>query len=300
VYTVENAYFRGQLDKEKFQEPIRFLTMLCRGWRRANPLTNYRYADSVNFQKNFAIYRVLKDTIRLKGKGDTVYSFLPYRYEFEDFAGTKNWANMFVSKLLVTRKGNCHSLPYLYKILADETGASCWLSLAPNHIYIKNRNKEYGWYNTELTSGVFPVDAWITASGYIPLEAIQQGIYMDTLSDVQSLALCVLDLAKGYEFQTGNYSDGFLLQCSELALSYYPVYVQALLLKAETLKRNYESERAGQTLAKSGSFQEMEKLYVQLFNLGYREMPDGMYRDWLRSLQRGKSKYMNKKIEARR
>lgn len=300
VYTVENAYFRGQLDRDQFLQPIELLTKFCVGWRHSNLLTDYRYPDSVNFQKNFSIYRVMKDTVRLKGKGDTVYSFVPFRYEFDDFAGASNWPNMFVSKLLVTRKGNCHSLPYLYKILADETGATCWLSVAPNHIYIKNRSKEHGWYNTELTSGVFPVDAWITASGYIPLEAIQNGIYMDTLSNVQSLALCLLDLAKGYEFQTGNYSDSFLLQCSSLALQYYPLCVQALLLKAETLKRIYEQERAVQARANTTTYREMEGLYLQLFELGYREMPDSMYRDWLRSLEHEKHKYTNQQIGARK
>ncbi|WP_315821501.1 hypothetical protein [Paraflavitalea speifideaquila] len=120
---------------------------------------------------------------------------------------------------------------------------------------------------------------------------------MDTLSNVQSLALYVLDLTKGYEFQTGNYRDDFLLQCSALALQYYPLCVQALLLKAETLKRIYEREQAAQTQAATVGYGELERLYTQLFDLGYREMPDGMYRDWLRSLQREKSKYLNKQIE---
>jgi len=33
------------------------------------------------------------------------------------------------------------------------------LSLAPNHIYIKNYSEKIGWYNTELTSATFPTDA---------------------------------------------------------------------------------------------------------------------------------------------
>ncbi len=74
-------------------------------------------------------------------------------------------------------------------------GATCWLSLAPNHMYIKNRCSKIGWYNTELTSGEFPIDAWITTSGYIPLKAIQTGLYMDTLSNQQAIALCVLGLS---------------------------------------------------------------------------------------------------------
>ena len=84
---------------------------------------------------------------------------MPYSYDFDDPFGHKDWDNMFVSKLLNTGKGNCHSLPYLYKIIAEELGISAHLALAPNHIYIKHKNEKDGWYNTELTSGIFPIDA---------------------------------------------------------------------------------------------------------------------------------------------
>ena len=42
---------------------------------------------------------------------------------------------------------NCHSLPYLYKIIMDELGYEWHLALAPNHMYIKTNNKKVGWYN---------------------------------------------------------------------------------------------------------------------------------------------------------
>lgn len=61
-----------------------------------------------------------------------------------------------MSKLLDTQKGNCNSMPYLYKILAEELGVDANLALAPNHVYIKHNIKSLGWYNTELTSGIFP------------------------------------------------------------------------------------------------------------------------------------------------
>ena len=79
---------------------------------------------------------------------------------------------------MATRKGNCHSLPFLYKILAEELGAKANLALAPNHIYIKHWNEKDGWYNTELTSGIFPIDSWLMASGYIHLDAVANKLYM--------------------------------------------------------------------------------------------------------------------------
>jgi hypothetical protein len=297
VFIVENTFFENKLDYKEFSNYINDLVSLCKAWQAANPLINYKFKDSVDFLNNFSIYTILKDTISVIGDNEKKFYHLPYTYDFDDFFGHKKWTTMFVSKLLITSKGNCHSLPYLYKILADELGATCWLSLAPNHMYIKNRCKKIGWYNTELTSGEFPIDAWITTSGYIPVKAVQTGIYMDTLSNQQAIALCVLDLAKGYEFQTKNYYDGFLLKCCDLVLQYHPVNVQAMLLKAETLKRIYEKQKTDKSTEATEIYNQMEQLYIKMFDLGYREMPEKMYMQWLRSVTEQKNKYGNKQLQ---
>jgi hypothetical protein len=248
--------------------------------------------------RNYAIFRVLKDTMKLELPDGNIYKTDPFTYDFNDFEGRTDWSNMFVAKLLKTHSGNCHNLPYLYKILADQLGATCWLALAPNHIYISNRCKKIGWYNTELTSGEFPIDAWIMASGYLPLQAVQSGIYMDTLSNCQSIALCVLDLAKGYEHKTHNYADGFILKCCVLSLEYFPLNVQAMLLKAETLKHNYEQQMLTNKSETKKTFSKMEAIYLRLFDLGYREMPDEMYIQWLQSVIKESNKYSNKKVQS--
>lgn len=297
-FLTENTYLNGLLDFVKVNEQVQGLKLLAEQWMKANPLKGYPYKDSINFHKNFAIYTVLKDTIKLEGLSSKHYAHLPYRYDFNDFLANKEWANMFVTKLLATHKGNCHSLPYLYKILADEMGATCWLSLAPNHIYIKNKSSKIGWYNTELTSGTFPIDAWVMASGYIPIEAIQSGIYMDTLSNQQAIALCILDLAKGYEKQTKNYYDGFIVKCCDMVLQYHPKNVMAILLKAETMKKLYLKEQAEKYPKLTYTPVEMAKLYGQLFDLGYREMPEKMYMNWLQSVNKEKTKYADQNINS--
>lgn len=297
VFIVENTFYDNTISYPDFNHRIQFLAELAKVWLRANPLNAYPYVDSVNMAKNMSIYKLLKDTIFIQPEpADSMYAHLPYSYDFDDFPAQNNWDKMLVLKLMITHSGNCHSLSYLYKIIADELNAPCWLSLAPNHLYIKNRCKGYGWYNTELTNGNFPIDAWITASGYIPLKAIQSGIYMDTLSNQQAIALCALDLAKEYEFQTKNYYDGFILKCCDLVLQYHPVNAQALLLKAETFKRVYEKQEKGKDVSAQQTYNEIEQLYVKLFDLGYREMPERMYQDWLASLVKEKDKYLNKKL----
>lgn len=297
AFITENCFLHNLLSYDNFEKHISKLTSIIKGWQYANPLINYHYPDSIDFHKNFAVFKLLKDTIKIIGPDEKKYLLTPYTYDFNDFFGKQDWSNMFVTKLLGTHKGNCHNLPYLYKILADEINCTCWLSLAPNHLYIKNRSKQIGWYNIELTSGEFPIDAWITASGYIPLQAVQNGIYMDTLSNQQSIALCILDLAKEYEFQTKNYQDGFILKCCNEVLQYHPVNVQALLLKAETLKRIYEKQRTDKHAEANNTYAQMERLYVQLFDLGYREMPDKMYLQWLASITKQRNKFSNKQFK---
>jgi hypothetical protein len=297
VFETENVFSEKKISKDEFDEAILFLANNARRWAGANPQKNYRFSDSINLNFNFAIFKVLKDTIKIKLSDSIMIGVLPYNYDFNDFFGEQDWSNMFVTKLLSTHSGNCHSLPYLYKILADELGAKCWLSLAPNHMYIKNRCKSIGWYNTELTSGDFPIDAWIMASGYLPLQAIQNGIYMDTLGNQQAIALCVLDLAKGYEHQTHNYYDSFIIKCCDLSLQYFPKNVQAMLLKAETLKQVYLKQQKESPQKAKGTFNDMQDLYAKLFDLGYREMPDKMYMKWLRSVTEQKNKYSNKQLK---
>jgi hypothetical protein len=181
-------------------------------------------------------------------------------------------------------------------MLADKLGARCWLALAPNHIYIRNYSQEVGWYNSELTSGIFPTDAWIAMTGYVSTDAIRSGVYMDTLSNQQSIALCLLDLAKGYSFQTGRYDDYFIVKCCDLALKYHSVNPQALLLKAETLQKIYVRQKERDLQQARDTYSLMENTYVSLVKLGYREMPEKMYMQWLQTGVKEKDKYSNKMI----
>ena len=95
-------------------------------------------------------------------------------------------------------------------MIMDELKQDAYLSLAPNHIYIKVQNKRAGWYNIELTCGDFPTDAWLMSSGYIHIDALRNGIYMDTLSSKQAVALCLVDLAHGYRAKFGLQNGSFM------------------------------------------------------------------------------------------
>lgn len=204
---------------------------------------------------------------------------IPFSYNTEDYAGQKEWSNTFVSTLMQTQKGNCHSLPYLYKMIMNELGYESHLALAPNHIYIKANNKKVGWYNIELTCGDFPTDAWLMASGYIHTDAIRNGIYMRALSEKESVAMTLVDLAQGYQAKFGIEDGSFMLMCCNTALKHFPNYINALLLKGEILTELYRKSEDSELMS------QMTELYTHIHELGYRKMPDEMYMKWLDTLK---------------
>lgn len=292
VLSVENAYFNNKLDTVFINKEIKTLTHLCNSLVQ-NRFLAYVENDKEKVNKWASVYSVMCDTIPLVIK-DQPYQYIPYGYDFNDIFGHNDLANMSVTKLLHTRKGNCHSLPYLYKILAEELGATAHLSLAPNHIYIKHQNKKHGWFNTELTSGIFPNDAWIMASGFVHLDAITNGVYMKALNNKESIALVLIDLANAYKSIYPDNNGAFELKCAETALSAYPNFATALILKAEIHKKQVEQEP--DTEKAKSLFTALEKEYGHIHKLGYRFMPEEMYFNWLVTLKTEKNKYENKKL----
>lgn len=305
VFTTENAFLDGQLDFDRVNQQIVVLKKLAEAVVAANPII-YDAADKGQVEKHAAIFKVLTDTIPLMPDSTHVILHTPYTYDFEDMWGQDDWTKMFVSKLLASKKGNCHSMPYLYKILAEEFHIPAYVAFAPNHIYIKLYCQKTGWYNTELTSATFPVDAWVMASGYVSLDAIRNGLYMDTLSTRQSVACCLLDLAQGYRRKFEKENPAFVIKCCDTVLKCHPANVNAMLTKAEAEKQFIETKMKSRNTESPEElfsdrpiremYDEMEQTYIRLYRLGYRRMPEKMYLEWMEMLKDEPEKYIQKPI----
>lgn len=289
VFLSEQAYQDKVSAHNYYYDFIKRYTKLAKSYFATSSTQNYKQSDSSNYLLNLALFNIFSAPA-LRQTSSLYPDSIPFRYNFDDPQGDKDFSSTFVTYLLASHTGNCRSMTYLYKILADELGAKCWLSLAPNHIYIRNYSRKVGWYNTELTSGTFPTDAWIAASGYVSSDAIRNGVYMDTLSNQQAIGLCILDLAHGYIKQTNNYTDGFVMKCCDLVLQYHSVNPMALLLKAEALKQLYLKQKGEKSAFANDTQSRMESIYVQLVKLGYREMPEKMYLKWITDLTKEKAK----------
>lgn len=293
VFVVENAYLDDSLDYNSYLSFIDFYKKLTLAYKKSNSLKDYNYSDSTEVALNGALFKVFTDTIF---DTDKRIVSIPLIYDFEDVFGNADFTKTFIIKLLLTKSGNCHSLPYLYKIISEELGTQAYLSFAPHHIYLKQRNKKIGWYNTELTSGQFPIDGYLMATGYISRENIISGIYMDTLSYKQSIATCLMDLSYAYKAKKDSLADNvFVLKCADLALSVYPNYVQALLVKAETHKAIYQRSEKNTTLAQN-NFKQMKDTYNRLIKLGYSEVPVETFKKWFAFYQKNKQEFQNSEI----
>lgn len=289
IFLTENAYFENKLEESLFDYYLWDYVSMCRDIINSGNI-NYPETDKEIATVQCAVFVFMTDTIPFLTE-EGIVKHPPFSYNFDDFAGQEEWSNTFVSTLMLTGRGNCHSMPYLYKMIMDELGQDSYLSLATNHIYIKAHNKRAGWHNVELTCGDFPTDAWLTASGYIHTDAIRNGIYMDTLSLKQSVAMCLVDLAQGYQTKFGIQDGSFILQCCETALTYFPNYINALLLKAETWTAIYKQFGENKEL-----LAQMNDLYSEIHRLGYRKMPQNMYLNWLNSMGLQTTNYRMKSL----
>jgi hypothetical protein len=301
-FEIENAYFENKEDKIEFDKVIK-----QSGEFLLAKMKELNYDVNSNSAKNFMLFQFFSETLQLKSNG---LKHLSIKYDFDDFWGTKDWSKMFVTKLLKTKTGQCHSMPLLYLTLAEEIKAEAYLSISPNHSYIMFQDENKKWYNLELTNGMYTVSSFILNSGFIRAEAMQNKIYMQNLSKKELLSQFYVDLASGYLHKFGY--DDFVEKVANKALELNPNSINAHMVKANynterlvyaltQLKINPENkndiERIGNYPAVVELFKVRNKQYQVIDDLGYQEMPIEAYENWLGSLKETKNKQDNYKLK---
>ncbi|MBB4037669.1 hypothetical protein GGR21_003590 [Dysgonomonas hofstadii] len=295
VFAVENTYFEGLLDEKIYDEAISQMATIARlkagqdGLNWNNPTT-----------KNLMLYRVMADTLRVKfPMRERASTSFPMQYDFEDFRGEQDFSKLFITKLLSSHKGQCHSLPLLYLILCEKVGAEASLAFSPQHSYIKFKDRNNNWHNLELTQGMMTTDAFIIGSGFINAAAIKHGVYMQPQSKKQVIAHCLSDLASGYIHKYGY--DKFVIQCIDSVLAYAPTNTSALAMKS-----NYHSIHLSYAAHQVGSpppdtlkvhypdiyklFEQRNNVYRRLDEIGFVEIPKEVYESWLNSANEEKER----------
>lgn len=216
-FLVEWAYNEGKANYSKFCSDIADIASILKKFIKTHHLENKRIAP------NYALFEYFT-------KPSPMNSNKPFSYDFEDFAGNKDFSKLFVSKVISTHTGQCVSLPLLYKILCDEINGEAFIALAPMHTYIKHLGDDGKWVNIELTNGHFFRDIWMIKTSGISINALQKGTFMAPLSDKENIALMIMLLAKAYRQKYGNW-DFFTLRCADRVIADLPHFSDALVVK---------------------------------------------------------------------
>ena len=273
IFLMENAWYENQIDKESFDMAIDSKISTIKQLIKAN------YDDKV-FKKDInSLYR-RPNAEELYNKALTnwaIYTYIttkPYTYSFADPMATEDWRNSQVVNLNNIGQGNCFALASLFKILSDRLHSDATLCTAPSHIYISHEDEKGISYNIELGSRKFPGTGTLATLTHSTMEYIRSDISLRRLTEKQSVALCLVYLAKGYEHKFGIYSDEFIMNCASTTLKYDSLNLNAMLLKAELLEKGLMINSKSITQLKSNSkFIEYEKLLAHVYQLGYREIP---------------------------
>ncbi len=268
VFIYENTYLHGVLNYDEFSNYFSDIAKLLKDFINKKGISGYKTA------KQYAIFSFMFEPSNINNN-------ITFKYDFNDFMGEKDWTNMFVSKVIKTKTGNCHGLPYYYKILANELKTEANLALAPNHLYIKHIDEKGKWVNIELTNGHISSDAWIISTLGITTEAIKKGIYMDALSEEQSVALCIWDLAMSYQKEFGY--DDFVLKCCNAVINYFPTCIPALITKKNCLIYSIKRQTVDANNTGINELLEIKKinndyknLVKHIQELGYTEIPESI------------------------
>lgn len=280
VFLSEWAYMEGKLDYNSFCKDISNITNRLQKFIHEKGVSQYKTSG------NYALFEYFT-------KKNKLNNYAPFSYDFEDFTGRKDWRKQFVTKLMDTHSGNCRSLPYLYKILAEEMNAEAYLALAPNHCYIKHLDENKKWVNIELTNGNFSTDQWMIRAMDISAEAIQNKVYMKALDLRESVANALLDMTMGYSRKYSE--DFFVLRCANKVVEHHPENIHALMLKHNTLQTIGMAQvrtngKNPPTPIMKANHKEFLLTQQRIESLGYRELSPENYEHWIKSMEEEKKK----------
>lgn len=302
VFIVENTFLHYHLSYDSFQKKIQEKAALCRKIMETEQLDT-----SDNMAKNYAIQKLFTEGTRTYDTSTKTFApVTPICYDFEDFFGEKDWTKMFVSKLFRDGTGQCHSMPLLYLLIAHELHATAWLSISPEHSFIKFMGPDSNVYNFEATRGAVTSDQSVIQFGHINPTAIKNKIYLDTLRRMQLLSAMMVDLAQGY-LETVKRYDDLASQIINAAYRYDTNSIRALMLKANLAHARLEQEASKFNWPPADSlpkykdlyslYQQRNSLYEKMDDMGYQDMPKEAYQTFLESLEQYKHKEEGKALQ---
>lgn len=269
VFLQEWAYLDSKLDYKEYCDGIDTVATFLRRFIAANGLQQYKTAG------NYALFEYFSRPY--SGNG-----YKPFTYDFEDFGGTDDFTQLFVTKLIRTHSGQCRSLPVYYKILAEAIGAEAYIAFAPQHLFIRHRDEmePTKWVNVELTTQSLSREIFYIEHFGITDDAIRNNVYLYPLSDMETIAYLLSELAEGYWRKYDRYDD-FMMQCANKSLEYYPQNITALQQQANVINMRLMEYLAGNGYVMDDYAVHIDSQwqanYKKIKKFGWAEMTDEIY-----------------------
>ena len=284
VFAIENAYSGDSLNYEEYIQEIERMTSALHRQAEA-------YAPSMP-SKEMAIFKAISSCYCEPNEANRgrpfSYDMLPtLRHNYPQYG--------LVTSLLRTGRGTCRSLPFLFKILADELGVEAYITLAPKHYFIRHQDSWGNWWNFETTIGRYLQSDAIAELTELHPAGIRSKLYMEPLRGNELMAVCLQDLIHAFYLRTGLRSDPFIRRWYGLGLLFYP-NCALLLTQLYNDRRALLCNRAIAAGVKDSvelktrpDFQEeyryVESIRARIDSLGYQEWSDGYLERYLQRMR---------------
>lgn len=284
VFAIENAYMGDSLNYEEYNKAIGYMVSALR--HQADT-----YAG-IEPNRNMAILRAISSCYMEPNEANHGH---PFGYDMLPTLRKGYPHYGLVSSLLKTGRGTCRSLPFLFKILADELGAEAYLTLAPNHNFIRHKDANDKWWNFETTIGRYLPDMAIVELTEMRPIGISSGLYMTPLRGNQLMILCLSDLMYAYIHRAGRYSDSFIRRCYGVGLLFFPNH-PLLMVHTYNDRRYVLCERAREAGLKDSvqlrihpdfceENRQVENMKKRIEQMGYQEWSDDRLSRYLQQMR---------------
>lgn len=295
VFLVENAWHNNKYGYNEYRNSIKAAVDFCN-----RKIEEERLDKNNNLVKNMMLFRLMSDTLTVKEKStQKALTHYPVKYNYDDYDSRISYDSHFVTTLMQTGTGQCHSMPLYFLVLAEEMGAEACLSFSPRHSFVKIQDENGNWHNLELTCKAILSDTHYMNNSYIKAEALQNKIYLEPMDKTNTVAEMLLELARGYYQKYGL--DDFYLKCIDTAEQYLKNGLNAKLLRSAyqtrlTLTLAHLLNAPKPEIMKELSaeaykhFELMQAQYKEIDGMGYEELPVAVYAVWLDHIAKEKEK----------
>ncbi|MCT4582008.1 MAG: hypothetical protein N4A35_11355 [Flavobacteriales bacterium] len=223
LYQIESAYGNLHLSYQQYINRIQLSGKFIKHW-----LVENRYDLNNPEALHLGIQKFMGDTLYIKGiqkiDGNTIngkQGHTPFFYDFIDTGAVQDFRNYFLTKALATGTGQCHTLPLVYLVLAEEIGAETYLSFSLHHSFIKYKNNKGTIVNYESTIDWSMSDQQYEEEMSTISEGEKNGFYLDTLNKRQIISSFLVDLSYYFQQEHWVHDGSFINDCLSSSAQYF-------------------------------------------------------------------------------